>query len=288
MDDVTLLPDTVKRLSNAHGRDFLEVRHPCVEARIALEGAHIISCIPAGQGDLLWMSPVDEQKPGTPLRGGIPICWPWFGNERPGPSHGIARTSQWTVNSVVDAGSELTLTLELPRSRIKARLPDEDWSLQIEFVLGKSLRVSLITTNTGAAPQQLSQALHSYLPVQDIREARIWGLEGAEYLDQLTGIDQIRQQGAVTFSGEVDRIYQGHSATVQLEDGGEHYLLVQRQGSHSVVVWNPWIDKSARLGQFPSDGYKTMVCIEAANAGADRRLLRPGESHTLQTDIRRV
>ncbi|UAW99916.1 D-hexose-6-phosphate mutarotase [Halopseudomonas nanhaiensis] len=259
-----------------------------MQARIALEGAHIISCVPAGQGDLLWMSPVDEQKPGTPLRGGIPICWPWFGNERPGPSHGIARTSRWNVAKVLDTGSDVVLTLELPRSDIKAQLPDEDWSLQVEFVLGKSLRMSLTTVNTGSKPQRLSQALHSYLPVRDIREARIWGLEGAEFLDQLTGVDRVRQQGAVTFSGEVDRIYQGHSATIQLEGGSEHYLIVQRQGSQSVVVWNPWVDKSARLGHFPPDGYKTMVCIEAANAGSDGRVLAPGQSHRLQTEIVRV
>lgn len=288
MDDATSLPHSIKLLSNAHGRDFLEIRHPCVKARIALEGAHIVSCIPTGQGDLLWMSPIDEQKPGTPLRGGIPICWPWFGNERAGPSHGFARISKWNLKSALDTGDELVLTLDLPENTIKQQLPDEGWSLQVEFVLGKSLCVSLITTNTGSQRQVLSQALHTYLPVGDIREARIWGLEGAEFMDQLTGVDHVCQQGAVTFSAEVDRIYQGHSDTVQLEDGSEHYLVVRRHGSNSVVVWNPWTEKSRRLGQFPPDGYKTMVCIEAANAAADRRVLAPGESHRLQTEIVRV
>lgn len=288
MDESLLRPERTTLSHNAHGRSFLDINHPCVQARIALEGAQIISCKPKGQGDLLWMSPADEQKPGTPLRGGIPICWPWFGNERPGPSHGIARTSQWRLTSVVDEGEQLRISMELPGPIISQQTPDADWQLKIEFLLGSSLDVSLTTTNTGAQPQFLSQALHSYLPVSDIRETRVWGLEDAEFLDQLTGVNHLRQQGPVTFSAEVDRIYYGHSQTIQLDDASAHYLVIQREGSDSVVVWNPWIDKSQRLGQFPADGYLTMVCLEAANAGPDRRTLAPGETHTLRTVIKRL
>jgi glucose-6-phosphate 1-epimerase len=288
MDESVSLPPFASLSRNAHGREFLDIAHPRVQAKIALEGAHIVSCTPTGQGDLLWMSPVDKQIPGTPLRGGIPVCWPWFGGERPGPSHGIARISQWRLVSVVDKEDQVRVSMELPQTIMQQQLPDDHWRLQIEFVLGKALCVSLATTNIGSQPQVLSQALHSYLAVRDIRETRIWGLEDAEFLDQLTGVDQIRQQGPVTFSSEVDRIYHGHSGSVQLDDGGPHYWSVQREGSRSLVVWNPWIDKSQRLGQYPADGYKEMVCIEAANAGADRRVLGAGERHVLRTEIKRV
>lgn len=288
MDDSAPLPGSIKLLRNHLGRAFLDVDHSCVRALIALQGAHIISCVPAGQGDLLWMSPTDPQTPNTALRGGIPICWPWFGGERSGPSHGIARTSEWTVKSATDTGSELRLLLELPVASIKSQLPEEDWRVEVEFELGSRLSVSLTTTNTGNRAQQLSQALHSYLPVRDIHEARIWGLENAYFIDQLTGVFQNRQEGPVTFHAEVDRIYYSHDRPTQLDDGGAHYLLVEREGSESMVIWNPWIDKSQRLSQFPTDGYRSMVCIEAANAGPDARTIAPGQSHTLKTIIRRV
>ncbi len=288
MDESTVLSDQIQLTRNCHGRAFLEISHPCVKARIALQGAHITSCIPTGQGDLLWMSPAEDAQPDRPLRGGIPICWPYFGSERPGPSHGIARTSEWSLKSAADIGAGVRLVLELPGAVIKRQLPEDDWHLQVEFELSKSLKVALTTTNTGQESRGLSQALHSYLPVRDIHETRLWGLEGAEFFDQLTGIDHNRQQGPVTFAGEVDRIYHGHAASIQVDDSSQHYLTVTREGSESVVVWNPWIEKSRRLGQFAPDGYKTMVCIEAANAGPDRRVIAPGESHTLTTRIARV
>lgn len=288
MDESTQQGHAIKPVRNALGRTFLEIDHPCVQARIALQGGHIVSCVPRGQGDLLWMSPIDSERPDTALRGGIPICWPWFGDERAGPSHGIARTSEWGLKEVIDVGHGLCLSLELPEETIKAQLPDDDWQVELAFELGKVLGVALTTTNIGKRPQRLSQALHSYLPVNDIHEARVWGLEGAEYVDKLTDVSQIHQAGPVTFHGEVDRIYYGHQSPVQLDDGSAHYLLVEREGSNSLVVWNPWIDKSQRLTQFPPDGYRHMVCIEAANAGPDVRTLAPGQSHTLKTIIRRV
>nr|WP_231701581.1 D-hexose-6-phosphate mutarotase [Halopseudomonas xinjiangensis] len=288
MDEAASLPENIQLVRNEHGRAFLDISHPRVKARIALQGAHITSCVPTGQGDLLWMSPENDARPDRPIRGGIPICWPYFGNERPGPSHGIARTSDWRLTGAVDTGDMIRLSLELPRGIIKHHLPDDDWQLQVEFELGSSLSIALRTTNSGGRAQVLSQALHSYLPVRDIHETRLWGLEGAEFFDQLTGVDHHRQQGPVTFSGEVDRIYHGHASAIQLDDSSQHYLVVTREGSESVVIWNPWTDKSQRLGQFPADGYKTMVCIEAANAGPDHRVLAPGESHTLVTQISRV
>lgn len=149
---------------NIQGREFLEIDHPAVKARISLQGAHIVSCIPTGQKPLLWMSPTDPEQPGKPLRGGIPICWPWFAGERQGPAHGIARTSQWVLSDSNSTPQEIRLSFELPESVIAEQLPGEKWALRVSFVLGATLSVSLSTTNLGPQPQPLSQALHSYLP----------------------------------------------------------------------------------------------------------------------------
>ena len=280
--------EEIRLVRNLHGREFLEIDHPAVQARISLEGAHIVSCVPSGGEPLLWMSPTDPEEPGKPLRGGIPICWPWFAGERAGPAHGIARISQWILTDVASAPHQLRLVLELPEETIARQLPDEKWRLRVEFLLGQSLSVSLTTTNVNDRPQVLSQALHSYLPVRSIQSTQLWGLEGASYVDQVTGVPANTQHGAVTFAGEVDRIYYDHPSPIQLENGDDHLLVISRDGSQSVVVWNPWIEKGARLGQFPADGYLGMVCVEAANAGPDARILEPGETHTLSTEIKRA
>ncbi|HDZ55426.1 MAG TPA: D-hexose-6-phosphate mutarotase [Pseudomonas xinjiangensis] len=280
--------ESIQFIRNIHGREFLEITHPAVTARIALEGAHIVSCVPTGQQPLLWMSPSDPEVPGRPLRGGIPICWPWFAGERDGPAHGIARTSPWILKRTVSTQHQLRVVLELPQTEVTRRLPAESWSLEVEFVLGQSLIVCLTTVNTGDKPQVLSQALHSYLPVKDISDVQLWGLEGSSFVDQVTGIPDNTQQGAVTFEGEVDRIYYDHQSSIQLHDSSGNFIVIARDGSESVVVWNPWIDKSKTLSQFPADGYRTMVCVEAANAGPDARILEPGERHTLSTEIKRA
>ncbi|WP_304638711.1 D-hexose-6-phosphate mutarotase [Pseudomonas sp.] len=285
---VSQASEHIQLLRNIHGREFLEVQHPAVKARISLEGAHLVACVPAGQDPLLWMSPVDPEVPGRPLRGGVPICWPWFADEREGPAHGIARTSHWILKECSTAPHQIRIVLALPEAEIARQLPGESWQLEAEFVLGQALQICLTTTNTGNRPQPLSQALHTYLPVDSIHRAEVWGLEGCRYADKVTGIADNQQQGPVTFSGEVDRIYYDHQSPVQLHDGSDHFLQVGREGSQSVVVWNPWIKKGGRLSQYPADGYLGMVCIEAANAGPDARVLEPGESHTLSTDIRRV
>lgn len=273
---------------NIHGREFISINHPAVQARIALEGAHIVSCKPADQGELLWMSPSDPEVPGSPLRGGIPICWPWFSNERAGPAHGIARTSHWVIKSSSATLHQVSLVLELPTAEISRQLPGEHWQLEAEFILGQSLSVTLTTRNIGTEPQVLSQALHTYLPVTAIQDTQLWGLEGCHYIDQVSGVPDNVQQGAVIFSEEVDRIYYGHQTAIQVQDGSDQLLGVTRSGSASVVVWNPWIAKSQRLSHFPPEGYLTMVCVEAANAGPDARIVEPGDTHVLATEIKRT
>lgn len=272
---------------NQQGRAFMQIEHPQVSARISLEGAHITHCTPTGQRPLLWMSPDEPELPGKTIRGGIPICWPWFSNSRPGAAHGIARTSLWRLTSVSCDALQVTVTMSLPTALINEQLPGEAWQLDVEFILGRDLQVTLTSQNLSSRPQTLSQALHSYLPVTDIESARVEGLAGCTYINQLTGREG-QQTGAVHFTEETDRIYFDHSGEVSLLDAGKDRLLIARESSDSLVVWNPWKDKSLRLTHFPRDGYQQMVCLEAANAGPDTRTLQPGEIHQLSTRVSRV
>lgn len=275
----------VTRLRNSNGREFIEVAHPRVSARIALEGGHLVTCVPAGQKPLLWLSPEEPEVPGKPLRGGIPLCWPWFGNERPGPAHGFARTSLWQVESVVVTDEKVQISLELPPAEMAIHVPDEHWNLRVQFTLASDLQVTLTSTNTGGTAQTLGQALHTYLPVSDITQVELEGLDQIIYLDQLAGKEEV-QLGPVRFTQEVDRIYHGAIGVLQLKDAGET-IAIAGSGSSSTVIWNPWVEKSRRLGHFPKEGYREMLCIETANAGPDRRTLQPGQSHSLSAKVSR-
>lgn len=280
------IAEGITRLHNAHGREFIEIEHPLVSARISLEGAHIIRCIPAGQAPLLWLSPQEPELPGIPLRGGIPLCWPWFGNERAGPAHGIARTGVWRLEQVTVGEAGVEVVMELPTEQMAVSLPAEQWRVQVRFELARVLSVTLNTTNTGLTDQLLGQALHTYLPVSDIADCQVTGLEALEYHDQLTAAEAV-QCGPVLINEEVDRIYHGPIGTIGVCDAGQR-IEVAGSGSRSTVLWNPWINKSQRLSHFPADGYRHMLCVETANAGPDSRIVRPGETHSLGARIRRV
>jgi len=280
-----VLPDCIRHSRNPAGKAFIDIAHPAVSARIALEGAHLLQCTPSGQAPMLWVSPDDPQLPGKSLRGGIPLCWPWFGGDRPQSAHGIARRAPWQLSAAEQDAEGVYLRFELPADCIAEQLPGEPWQVHVEYRLGAAIEVQLTTRNLGEQPMKLSQALHTYLPVTAIQQARISGLDGAAYIDALDDWTHKTQAGDIEFTGELDRIYYGTSAAVQLHDAA-HPVVVERQGSESVVVWNPWQAKSLRLSEFPANGYLGMLCIEAANAGPDARLLQPGESHTLGTRIR--
>ncbi|UJJ31516.1 D-hexose-6-phosphate mutarotase [Halopseudomonas maritima] len=283
MLEYAALPDGIVLTHNSAGKAFLKIEHPAVRALVALEGAHLVSCIPTGQPDLLWMSQVDAQAPGGVLRGGVPLCWPWFGSAQSGPAHGIARRNLWQLEHADADQQGVRLRFSLPAATLRSTLPGECWALTLELSLGATLHMALTTRNTGQTAQSLSQALHSYLPVSDISRVRVEGLAGARYLDQLSGKMQ-SQHGALHIDQEVDRIYLDHREPLYLHDT-DRILEVRRSGSASVVLWNPWQAKSTRLDNFPAEGYRQMLCIEAANADADARLLHPGEQHTLACEI---
>lgn len=266
------------------------VATPRASATIALQGAHVLTWQPKGQQPVIWVSKLAKYAPGKSVRGGIPVCWPWFGPHASNPQfpgHGFARTVPWAlVASKELPDGRIRLDFELVKSEAtQAQWPHASIVRNIVTV-GEELEVELVTTNTGKEPFQLGQALHTYFVVGDIRRATVAGLDGCEYLDKVGG-GRKRQQGQVTFTQETDRIYLGtHGCCGILDPVLDRTILITSTGSRSTIVWNPWTDKATKMGDFGDEGPWRMVCVETANAAEDVITLKAGETHRLAAQYR--
>ncbi len=262
-------------------------------ALVALQGAQVLSYVPSGGSEVLWLSPLARLGTAKAVRGGIPVCWPWFGphpNDPRQPAHGLVRSSRWRVVETAVHGHAVRVRFAWALETNTAGFP-AGLTAQLDVTLGEDLALDLVTFNGGDEAIALTQALHTYLKVGDIGGVTVSGLEGRPYVDQLEPSSQRRgahklQTGLVVFEGEVDRIYATADpiATV-LDPLLGRRIVVDKDGSASTVVWNPWIEKAARLGDVGPDGYRAFVCIETANAGDDVRTVQPGTSHRLTAMI---
>ena len=268
-----------------------EIKNPHADATVALHGGQILSFRPRGQSPVLWLSRKSYFQTGKAIRGGIPVCWPWFGvhpTDTDKPAHGFARTAAWSVHETEKLEDESTrLQLCLTASDDTLALWPHRFRLAIEATVSDCLRVQLICTNTDHKPFTCSGALHSYFNLSSISNAVIQGLDGCPYIDK---VDQGRRQlqdGPIEIQRETDRIYIDTTAECTIEDHGLHRrIAIAKNGSRTTVVWNPWTDKARRMKDFGDDEYENMVCVETAKADADVIVLAPGESHTMEQVIR--
>ncbi|MDH4944350.1 D-hexose-6-phosphate mutarotase [Sulfurimonas sp. C5] len=263
--------------------EYIEIRNQAATARIALQGAHIFHYQRANEAPLLWLSDVSDFEIGKAIRGGVPICWPSFGNNNPQlAQHGFARVMMWQLVNADESNpyiSELTFVLE-DSQQSRALW---NYKFRVEFIVkvGLVLEMELKTVNLDTAPFTLTQALHTYFAVSSIENISIKGLEEKKYLDALT-LQEHFQEGSITFDQELDRVYQGVENSIVLEDLNRS-VNIQNSGSKSVVVWNPWIEKCARMSAMQAESYKEFVCIESANAYEDKRIIQPNQEHILKT-----
>lgn len=258
-------------------------------AIVALQGAQVLSYETAAFGDLLWLSPVARLGTGKALRGGVPVCWPWFGPhpaDAKKPAHGFVRTRTWRVAGSAASEEAARLILEFDFEKLPADLWPQRTSLQLEVTLGDTLSVALSTENRSRTPMELTGALHSYFRVRDVAAVSIHGLEGRPYIDQLAPGDLKCDPAPIVIRGETDRIYQEAAGPVSIVDAGlARRIEIASRGSRSCVVWNPGLEKAARLADMGPDGERHMLCVETANAGRDVVYLAPGARHRLVTQI---
>ena len=269
------------------GLEYINVASEFCSAKIFLQGAQLTEFTPAGKKPLIWVSSEEDYQEGKSVRGGMPICWPWFGvNSNPDwPIHGVARTSLWRADEVTEQDEQIKVSLTLPMAQVDESYWPHKSKLKVEFVLTTKLEVRLTTTNLSNQTITFTQALHTYFPTPAIAETQVDGLQGSKYIE--FGEGPFDQNELVGFARETDMVYTQAADTQRIitPDG---IIEVGRENSSSCVLWNPWIEKSKRLSNFADDEYHTMLCLEAANVMDDSAVVAPGESHTLTTTIRWV
>lgn len=277
---------SVTTKKHANGLDYVEVNTALCQARIFLQGAQIDYFQPVGKAPLLWVSSADDYQPGNGIRGGVPVCWPWFGmsSEANFPQHGFARTRIWALESVEMRNQLVDLRFSLKISEQDKIYWPHNTEVSVLFTLGDTLSISLMNTNLGDETVTLTQALHTYFPIEDIHQLKASGFSGSKYIEFAEG-PYPQTTDEVRFDRETDRVYT-ELGPVQLLHTQQGTIEVSRENSQSAILWNPWIEKSQRLSRFNPEDYLTMVCLEAANVLEDKVVLAPGESHSLVTHIR--
>jgi glucose-6-phosphate 1-epimerase len=252
----------------------------------------LLSYVPAGEKDILWMSEKSVFQDGKAIRGGIPLCFPWFGphpQDKNKPQHGFARILSWKVAAVKNlSGGETSITLSLQESEFTRTLWPYAFNASIQFVIGKQMQVTLTVTNTDETAFEYSDALHTYFNISDITNISIDGLSQATYFDSFEVNLKTDDAATLIFDGETNRRYANHTSDCVITDNGfKRKILAEKSGSKVTVVWNPWEATTKTMGDMTPEGFKTFVCVEPANAypGIDMIYLKPGESHTLGTSI---
>ncbi|CAH0991617.1 Putative glucose-6-phosphate 1-epimerase [Sinobacterium norvegicum] len=283
----------------------LQVNNAVAKATIFCQGAQISLYQPHQSAAVLWTSPACDYSAGKSLRGGIPICWPWFSGlaDNPktvteqysteqlaaAPPHGIVRELDWQLAEINEHENVTELVWFLDLAKDSSTYWPYKTSLSYRVSIGKELNIEFNVCNNGVDKFHFSTALHSYLAVDNIDNAVISGLDGCDYVDALDERKLHRQQGGIRFTGETDRIYRGCNTDITLtEEGSDNdSLVISSSNSDSAVIWNPWIEKSKTLSHFADDAYQSMLCIETANADKDFVTLEPGHSHCLTVTLAR-
>jgi glucose-6-phosphate 1-epimerase len=234
-------------------------------------------------------------EPGKPIRGGVPIIFPWFGARTPtpasprsdGPSHGFARICDWELAFAAVSGDDVHLTLTLGPSDLSRSLGFDHFQLAYQLTIGHELRMRLTIANLGSLPLYLEEALHTYLAVGDARQVSIRGLSGAEFIDKADGFKRKRQDEPVfTFMSETDRPYLDTEQTVTLDDPVlMRRVSIAKANSKTTVIWNPWSKLSAKLADMSPNGWEQMTCVETANAADNALTLQSNEHHTMEAHI---
>lgn len=269
-------------VTRVHGLDAVELLSPDgARATVALHGAHVLSWVPAGGAEQLYLSPKSGFTSGQAIRGGVPVCFPQFSDRGPLPKHGFARTRPWQLVSAEQGEHDALAVLRLSDDAATRLMWPQAFEAELSVLVhGRTLQVELAVENKGDAPFDFTTALHTYLAVNDIDEVSVAGLSGLQYFDSVDKLEKQQRVELLLPSGELDRIYQQARQDLLLREQGittQRQLQVSQQGFEDVVTWNPGAERCAMLADMPADGWRRMLCLEAATVRHPVQLA-PGET----------
>ncbi len=280
------IPGKLEITSEHGGLPVAIITNEFAGALVSIYGAHVLSYRPKGQEEVLWMSSQSTFEEGNPIRGGIPVCFPWFGphvSDPQKPQHGFARLQMWKVDGTSELpGGETQLRLSLQQSPKSKALWPHSFLAEMIITVGSSLNVSFRCTNTGKEQFSYSGALHSYFTVSDIANIKIKGLKSSRYYDGISAaVLSTQKEESLIIQKEENRRYIDTTSDCIIEDSGmPRKIRVEKKGSRVTVVWNPGAEMAKKITDMPDDGYKTMICLEAANAYDDIVTIQPKENCT--------
>lgn len=283
------LGETARFTLGEGGLPRLVVETPAATGELYLHGAQVTAWRPAGHEEVLFVSRQSRWEAGKAIRGGIPVCFPWFrskSDDPKAPAHGFARTRSWQVVSVAqkDDGVTATFSIESDDASLRWWLYAFRATLRVHF--GTQLKIALAVTNTGKAPLSFEEALHTYHRVGDAAQVRVSGLNGTTYLDNVDGNMRKVQHGDVVFTGPTDNAYmETHSALLLHDPALNRKLCIEKHGSRTTVVWNPWESGAQTMADLGDDEWRAMACVEASNILSGAVTLEAGQTHTMETTI---
>ncbi len=273
------------------GLIYADVSTSHATARVYLQGAHLAAWQPTGQEPVIFMSRKSDLAPGKPIRGGVPLAFPWFATDskndridgKPGPSHGFARTQDWTLASVALAGDDLHLIFTLGPTEISRKLGFDKFRVAFRLIIGRSLTMQFTVANDAPMPLVFEEAMHTYFSVVDVHEVSVTGLEPTSFIDKTDNFKVNPAANApLRFTGFTDRVYPNTTATCVIHDeAGRRKITIAKTNSNTTVVFNPWRE----LPDMGPDEWHEMLCVETVNAGANAVTLESGQTHTMQAYI---
>lgn len=263
----------IAELRNAHGF-----------ASVALQGAQILQWMPKEQNtSVIWVSSAAVYQTGKGVRGGVPICWPWFGAVEGKPAHGFVRTRLWQVAETSHNDTETSITLSIQADESTRAIWDNGFTLNLVLTLGQELTIRLETNNTGTTDFAITEALHTYFGVGDLTQTQVVGLDGVSYLDKVQGMNSFTQSGSIQMSGEeVDRVYLDTNGDVSIEDAQlNRQIIISKNTAPTTIVWNPGAEKEKGFADMAEGDYRQMLCVESGTAGNAEVTIPAGKQHAL-------
>jgi len=284
------LPGTAQIVEGNGGLPKVRIACPEAVGEMYLHGAHVTSWKPVGGEEVLFLSSQSGWEPGHAIRGGVPVCFPWFGgkaDDPTAPAHGFVRTRAWQLESIAQVGGAVTVSMFTESDEGTKRWWPAEFRLVHRATFGSELSLELVVTNTGGTSLRFEEALHAYHRVGNIEKTRVRGLDTVHYFDKTDSNRKKMQHGEIVIVSETDRVYLDTRDAIELEDPVlRRRTRVTKENSRTTVVWNPWVQKAHSLSDFADDEWMQMICIESSNVSDFAVDLAPGQQHKMKALVR--